>query len=213
MLNTTPHVAVACGRMKDEQHESTFSTAKTSVEHNTDGLIANEQSNQDFSTSLVSDEDKTDSLNIDPIVSRDEISTTNAVEPVKVVSTLKYGVLVLNCLLAFGGTLVFDLCATLQVLTINCQHCLCFQSDIMKSLDISNTEYSLLYVVYAWTNCAMVLFAGALIDRTTNRMCAIIFCGLACLGQSILSVGVQCGIFGIMVAGRSTLAFNIPFFI
>ena len=30
----------------------------------------------------------------------------------------------------------------------------------MTYLDIDNTKYSLLYVVYAWTNCLMVLIAG-----------------------------------------------------
>ena len=73
----------------------------------------------------------------------------------------------------------------------------------MKALDISNTQYNLLYTVYAWTNCLMVLFAGALIDNTTNRMCAIIFCGLACLGQTVLAIGMQVEIFWVMLLGRS----------
>eukprot|EP01105_Mastigella_eilhardi_P026151 TRINITY_DN73_c2_g2_i9.p1 TRINITY_DN73_c2_g2~~TRINITY_DN73_c2_g2_i9.p1 ORF type:complete len:501 (-),score=103.11 TRINITY_DN73_c2_g2_i9:118-1512(-) len=103
---------------------------------------------------------------------------------------LRYLVLTLSCLLAFGGYLVFDLCATLQ-------------DPIMEQLGISNTQYSLLYVVYAWTNCLMVLFAGVLIDKTTNRMCALIFCAIACVGQTVLTIGAQVGVFPLMVIGRT----------
>lgn len=48
----------------------------------------------------------------------------------------------------------------------------------------------------------MVLFAGALIDNTTNRGCALIFTTIAMLGQTVLSFGVQFRMFWLMVAGR-----------
>jgi len=102
---------------------------------------------------------------------------------------IRYTALLLSCFLAFGGYLVFDLCSALKV-------------EITTKLHISNTSYSLFYVVYAWTNCLMVLFAGALIDNTTNRGCAVLFCTLAMIGQVILSFGVQFKLFWLMVVGR-----------
>ena len=48
----------------------------------------------------------------------------------------------------------------------------------------------------------MVLFAGALIDNTTNRGCALIFTTVAMIGQSVLSMGVQLRLFWLMVTGR-----------
>jgi len=57
-------------------------------------------------------------------------------------------------------------------------------------------------VVYSWTNCAMVLFGGPLIDKTSNRLAAIIFSSACLLGQVILSVGAHLKIFPVMLAGR-----------
>ncbi|KAH3760032.1 sodium glucose transporter [Pelomyxa schiedti] len=130
--------------------------------------------------------------------SGDEDEAAKSVKPTQqaVPKAMRYSVLGLSCLLAFGGYLVFDLCATLE-------------TQLMEALDISNTQYSLLYTVYAWTNCAMVLFAGALIDNTANRLCAIIFCGLACLGQTVLTVGVQIELFWLMVLGRTVFGMGL----
>eukprot|EP01106_Pelomyxa_sp_JSP_P008909 TRINITY_DN244_c0_g1_i3.p1 TRINITY_DN244_c0_g1~~TRINITY_DN244_c0_g1_i3.p1 ORF type:complete len:378 (-),score=104.99 TRINITY_DN244_c0_g1_i3:152-1285(-) len=79
----------------------------------------------------------------------------------------------------------------------------------MKTMGISNTEYSLLYVVYAWTNCAMVLLAGALIDKTTHRACALLFCAIAFAGQTVLATGVQVNQFSVMVVGRTIFGLGL----
>ena len=119
----------------------------------------------------------------------DDKTTTPIKKPIS--AKIRYTALLLSCFFAFGGYLVFDLCSALQ-------------AQILEFLQIDNTRYSLLYSVYSWTNCIMVLFAGAIIDNTTNRGCAMLFCSLACLGQIILSIGVQLKIFWLMLAGRST---------
>lgn len=103
--------------------------------------------------------------------------------------SIRYTALLLSCFFAFGGYLVFDLCSALK-------------DQMTAEFHLSDTQYSLFYVVYAWTNCLMVLFAGALIDNTTNRGCALIFTTIAMLGQTVLSFGVQFRMFWLMVAGR-----------
>ena len=55
----------------------------------------------------------------------------------------------------------------------------------------------------------MVLFAGALIDNTTNRACALLFTVIALIGQTILSVGVQVGKFWVMVGGRAVFGMGL----
>ena len=126
--------------------------------------------------------------------------------------SIRYTALFLSCFFAFGGYLVFDLCSALK-------------DQMTAEFHLSDTQYSLFYVVYAWTNwfvskppmcfsletalsqthtthSLMVLFAGALIDNTTNRGCALIFTTIAMLGQTVLSFGVQFRMFWLMVAGR-----------
>ena len=110
-------------------------------------------------------------------------------EGTKLPGRIRYLALFLSCFFAFGGYLVFDLCSALK-------------RELTDYLDLSNQQYSLLYVVYAWTNCLMVLFAGALVDNTSNRQCALLFTSIALVGQSVLSVGVQLKIFWLTVAGR-----------
>jgi MFS family permease len=80
---------------------------------------------------------------------------------------------------------------------------------MLEKLHISNKLYSMLYFVYAWTNCAMVLFAGALIDKTTNRGCALLFTTVAFVGQTVLSIGVQLSLFPLMVVGRTIFGMGL----
>lgn len=52
---------------------------------------------------------------------------------------IRYPALLLSCFFAFGGYLVFDLCSALK-------------DQMTSEFHISDTQYSLFYVVYAWTN-------------------------------------------------------------
>jgi len=109
---------------------------------------------------------------------------------------IRYPALLLSCFFAFGGYLVFDLCSALK-------------DEITSQFNLTDTQYSLFYFVYAGVNCLMVLFAGALIDNTTNRACALLFTIIAMIGQTILSVGVQVGNFTVMVAGRAVFGMGL----
>lgn len=53
--------------------------------------------------------------------------------------SIRYTALLLSCFFAFGGYLVFDLCSALK-------------DQMTAEFHLSDTQYSLFYVVYAWTN-------------------------------------------------------------
>lgn len=53
--------------------------------------------------------------------------------------SIRYTALFLSCFFAFGGYLVFDLCSALK-------------DQMTAEFHLSDTQYSLFYVVYAWTN-------------------------------------------------------------
>jgi len=126
----------------------------------------------------------------EPVAEEQTEKTPEAtIEPNKISAKIRYTALLLNCLLAFGGYLVYDLCSALK-------------DTITADFNLSDTQFSLLYLVYAWTNCAMVLFAGALLDRTSNRQCALIFTTVSCVGQATLSLGVHLHLFWLMIVGR-----------
>jgi len=120
------------------------------------------------------------------------IEAPKTVVPAKI----RYPALCLSCFFAFGGYLVFDLCSALK-------------DQMTSQFGLTDTQYSLFYFVYAGVNCMMVLFAGALIDNTTNRACALLFTIIAMIGQSILSIGVQIGKFWLMVVGRAVFGMGL----
>ncbi|KAL6488202.1 hypothetical protein MHYP_G00019430 [Metynnis hypsauchen] len=50
-------------------------------------------------------------------------------------------------------------------------------------------EYNLLYAIYAWTNAAVVIVAGFLIDKLGNRFGVFLFSFLTVLGSAIFALG------------------------
>ena len=60
-------------------------------------------------------------------------------QPKIIPGKIRYPALLLSCFFAFGGYLVFDLCSALK-------------DQMTSEFHISDTQYSLFYVVYAWTN-------------------------------------------------------------
>ncbi|KAJ6252784.1 major facilitator superfamily domain-containing protein [Anaeramoeba flamelloides] len=102
---------------------------------------------------------------------------------------IRYLILGLNCLLVFGSYYAFDLPSTLE-------------RPIKKTLDINNTRYGLIYSVYAWSNCVMVLFGGVIIDKFSSRLGAIIFTTGCLIGQALLSIGVGVLKFPVVLTGR-----------
>eukprot|EP00049_Salpingoeca_infusionum_P021735 m.4334 g.4334 ORF g.4334 m.4334 type:complete len:468 (-) comp4465_c0_seq1:140-1543(-) len=107
-------------------------------------------------------------------------------------SRMGYRLLVLffNCMLTFGSYFCFDMPSVLEDLFEKEPH------------NLSPTQYNLLYAIYAWTNAAMVIVAGFLVDKLGNRLGVILFSALCLTGAITFALGVHYNIYGLMLAGR-----------
>lgn len=86
----------------------------------------------------------------------------------------------LAAMITFGSYYSFDMPSTLQM-------------KIEVTLQLTNTEYNLLYSVYSWANLIFVLIGGWMIDRWGVRVCGLIFCGLIFVGNAIFAAGCSLG--------------------
>ncbi|KAH7824714.1 putative 26S proteasome non-ATPase regulatory subunit 3 [Monocercomonoides exilis] len=104
--------------------------------------------------------------------------------------------LLFTSLLAFGGYFVYDMLPTMQV-------------ELSAALDINAVQYNIFYTVYSLTNCVCCLFGGPLVDRTTNRLGAILFQSLVVIGQGVLSLGAHFRQYWLMILGRVFLGMGL----
>ena len=105
----------------------------------------------------------------------------------------RFLVLFFNCMLTFGSYFCFDMPSVLQdtftgKLGYNCT----FDNKTNKTsciehLGLSETEYNLLYTVYAWMNALVVVGSGILIDKLGHRVGALIFSSLCVIGSIIFA--------------------------
>ena len=56
------------------------------------------------------------------------------------------------------------------------------------SLNLSSTQYNLLYAIYAWTNAVVVIGSGYLIDKLGSRFGVLLFSSTCVLGSSIFAL-------------------------
>ncbi|KAK3089402.1 hypothetical protein FSP39_003368 [Pinctada imbricata] len=111
----------------------------------------------------------------------------------------RFLVLFFNCMLTFGSYFCFDMPSVLQddfqgkdtcngtnsnSSSANCTRC-------EGCLGMSADDYNLLYAIYAWTNAAVVIGAGFLIDKLGNRFGVFLFSFLCVLGSSTFAVGAM----------------------
>merc|ERR1712178_236418 len=83
--------------------------------------------------------------------------------------------------MGFGCTFCFDSPAALQ-------------TDIKSALNMTQTEFMLLYTFYSAPNIVMCVVGGFLVDVILGkRIAAILFTFLVLSGQSILAFGVSLG--------------------
>ncbi|EGD83363.1 major facilitator superfamily transporter domain-containing protein 1 [Salpingoeca rosetta] len=111
-------------------------------------------------------------------------------------NTLGYRLLVLlfNCLLTFGSYYCFDMPSVLETTFED--------SKEDGGLGLTSVQYNLLYSIYAWTNAAMVIGAGFLVDKAGNRLSLLLFSGLCLVGASIFALGVSLKLYPLMLCGR-----------
>ena len=87
-----------------------------------------------------------------------------------------YQILFLGCFALIGDSYSFD----------NPQ---AIQTNIEESLQITRTEFNLLYSVVSIPNTVMPFFGGFLLDLFGVRICMLFFSGLLIIGQLVFTYG------------------------
>ncbi|XP_065649291.1 major facilitator superfamily domain-containing protein 1 isoform X4 [Hydra vulgaris] len=106
----------------------------------------------------------------------------------------RFLVLFFNCLLTFGSYFCFDMPSVLQESFTGKygKNCTIKTNNVTvckEHLGLSDTEYNLLYTVYAWTNVFVVIGAGVLIDKFGQRVGALLFSTLCVIGSMTFAAG------------------------
>ena len=95
----------------------------------------------------------------------------------------RYKVLLATCLLTFGSYYCFDMPSVLETQLTD--------TVISKaSFAKSNPSffYQLFYTVYAWTNMAMSLAAGYMVDRVGLKTCVFLFLSFCLVGSALFGL-------------------------
>lgn len=102
----------------------------------------------------------------------------------------RFIVLIFTCFLNFGSYFCYDNPAALQ-------------EEIMDDMDVTNSQYLLLYSLYSWPNVVLCFIGGILIDRKLGvRWGGIVFAGFVLLGQVLFAMGALTKAYWLMLVGR-----------
>lgn len=102
----------------------------------------------------------------------------------------RFLVLIPICFLSFGSYYCFDNPAALQ-------------KQITQDMDVTSSQYMLLYSLYSWPNVVLCFFGGFLIDSVFGvRLGTIIFSLFVGAGQVVFAFGALMNKYWIMEAGR-----------
>uniref|UniRef100_A0A1I8Q429 Lysosomal dipeptide transporter MFSD1 n=1 Tax=Stomoxys calcitrans TaxID=35570 RepID=A0A1I8Q429_STOCA len=98
--------------------------------------------------------------------------------------------LIFMCLLGFGSYFCYDNPGALQEV-------------FKKDLNITSTEFALIYSIYSWPNVVLCFVGGFLIDRVFGiRLGTIIYLFILLIGQLLFASGGLLNTFWIMIVGR-----------
>ncbi|RMX44324.1 hypothetical protein pdam_00018870 [Pocillopora damicornis] len=135
----------------------------------------------------------------------------------------RFVLLIFTCMLTFGSYFCFDMPSVLQntftapshpnstgscttvdgkpidKIHSNGTHC-------TSGLELTETQFNLLYAIYAWTNAIVVVLAGFLIDKLGNPIGALLFSSMCLAGTSVFAIGLYfkggSAMFPIFLLGR-----------
>ncbi|EGR34415.1 major facilitator superfamily domain protein [Ichthyophthirius multifiliis] len=104
---------------------------------------------------------------------------------------MRYVALAMACLVMIGSYMCYDFPSYLK-------------SQVNKSLNLTEFQYSLLYAVYSFPNIALPLFGGIFIDIVGVRKGIFIFTFILIIGQLLCSIGVLHSVnnFSVILVGR-----------
>ena len=95
----------------------------------------------------------------------------------------RYKVLVATCLLTFGSYYCFDMPSMLEKPLTD--SVIAHASFAKKN---PSFFYQLFYTVYAWTNMAMSLVAGIMVDRVGLKTCVFLFLTFCLIGSALFGL-------------------------
>jgi MFS family permease len=105
----------------------------------------------------------------------------------------RFIVLVLICVLTFGGYYSYDLPGSLS-----------YAYTDPSILNLNAFQYNLLYSVYSWPNTILPFFGGYISDKWLGiRSSTIMFAVLVACGQTLVSLGISTKSFLLIVIGRT----------
>ena len=95
----------------------------------------------------------------------------------------RYKVLVATCLLTFGSYFCFDMPSMLEKPLTD---------SVISHASFAKSNpsffYQLFYTVYAWTNMAMSLLAGWMVDRVGLKTCVFLFLSFCLVGSALFGL-------------------------
>lgn len=98
--------------------------------------------------------------------------------------------LILICLTGFSNNFCYDFPGALQ-------------NYFLRDMNMSTTQFALLYSIYAWPNVILCFIGGFLIDRVFGiRFGTIFFMFIVMIGQLIVAFGAILNAYWMMILGR-----------
>eukprot|EP00347_Sterkiella_histriomuscorum_P023550 403334216 len=98
-------------------------------------------------------------------------------------------VLTFSCVMMMGSYFCYDNPGPIEI-------------TLEKDLSISQTQFSLLYSVYAYPNIILPIFGGILLDYIGIRLGMVIFSGIILIGQFVISIGGFTKSYWTLIGGR-----------
>lgn len=112
--------------------------------------------------------------------------------PTKAQSKSRWIILILSCLMLVGSYYCFDIPAALKSQI----------DDFFGNPRDYETNFSLLYSLYAFPNVILPFFGGYFVDRFGVRLCMLVFAALITLGQIVFCIGISAESWPILFVGR-----------
>lgn len=113
-------------------------------------------------------------------------------------SSLRWVILLLNCIMMIGNYYCYDIPAALHTQ----------MKDYFGSPSDFETLFSLLYTVYSIPNIVLPFFGGFFIDKLGVNICLIVFACAIAIGQVVFAIGLSIKSWPIMFLGRIIYGFG-----
>lgn len=161
------------------------------------------EENEALSEPLLADLNRLDPQQCEPLMcdgdssSSKEMETAEFIRIEKPKSSMRWPVLVLACLMLIGSYYCFDIPSALKTQLND------YMQEPSKQYE---TDFALLYTLYAAPNVILPFFGGYFVDRFGVGLCLLTFTSLIAVGQVIVAIGFSIKSWPIIFLGRLIFA-------